>query len=168
LFNASDFRGNLLSMPRAKARERRSACPISAALEVLGDRWSLLVIRDLMLRESRSYRDFLTSGEGIATNILAARLRHLAATGLITSGSDPADRRRRIYRLTPKGMDLGPVLLELGRWGVRHEKIGKPHADDQRWKADRDALVAAVRQRARPGRDGPGRTPRRIGGAGGQ
>src|SRR3981189_257579 len=88
----------------------RSGGPLHAAVAIVGDRWSLLIIRDMMLRGFRSYKEFLESYEGIATNILADRLRKLIAHGIITSEPDPSDGRKLIYLLTPKGIDLAPVL----------------------------------------------------------
>src|SRR5688572_5778966 len=96
-----------------KSRSRRSTCPINASLEVLGDSWSLLIVRDLMFAGARTYRDFLRSDEKIATNILANRLAKLQAAGIITSRPDPEDGRRVLYRLTAKGVELAPVLMEL-------------------------------------------------------
>jgi DNA-binding HxlR family transcriptional regulator len=97
-------------------------------LEIFGDRWSLLVIRDLMLRNFRSYKDLLSSPEGIATNILADRLSRLEEAGIITSRRDPEDRRRLLYLLTAKGIDLAPVLLEMARWSTKHEGARPPPA----------------------------------------
>src|ERR1700716_3994368 len=96
--------------------KRRSGCPLNASIEMLGDRWSLLIIRDMMLRGSRTYKEFLESYERIATNILADRLRKLIAYGIITTESDPSDGRKRIYLLTSKGIDLAPVMTEMGLW----------------------------------------------------
>ena len=117
---ASDI-GKLSEVSGKLDSKRRSGCPVSISLEVLGDRWSLLVIRDLMVRGLRTFREFQQSGEGIATNILADRLRKLAASGIITAEKEKTDRRRLNYRLTEKGIDLAPVLLELLIWGARHE-----------------------------------------------
>ena len=102
------------SKPRPK---RRSGCPVSISLEIFGDRWSLLIIRDLMVRGFRSFGEFESSGEGIATNILADRLRQLEAAGIISREMEEEDRRRVNYRLTEKGIDLAPALLELLIWG---------------------------------------------------
>src|ERR1700704_257910 len=96
--------------------ERRSGCPLNASVEVLGDRWSLLIIRDMMLRGFRSYKEFLGSYERIATNILADRLQKLITHGIITAESDSSDGRKLIYSLTPKGIDLAPVLTEMVLW----------------------------------------------------
>jgi len=125
--------------------EHRSSCPISSSLDVIGDRWSLLVVRDLLFAGARTYKEFLSSGEGIATNILANRLEHLETSGIITSRRDAADGRKLIYRLTPKGLDLVPVLMELSLWGVKHERGVGPRAVIQKWRANREALLAEIR-----------------------
>src|SRR5436190_22782211 len=93
-------------MPKKETSpKRRSGCRLNASVEILGDRWSLLIIRDMMLRSFRSYKEFLESHERIATNILADRLRKLQAQGIITIDRDPSDARKVIYRLTAKGID---------------------------------------------------------------
>src|SRR2546425_38589 len=97
-------------MKKRTMAERRSACPLNATLEVLGDRWSLLIVRDLIFKGRTTYKDFLAGGEGIATNVLADRLRRLGAEGVIEKGRDAADARRLVYRLTAKGLALAPVL----------------------------------------------------------
>src|SRR3981189_3013849 len=94
------------------ASNRRSGCPLNASVEMLGDRWSLLIIRDMMLRGFSSYTQFLENYEGIATNILADRLGKLMACGIIRAEPDPADGRKLTYLLTAKGIDLAPVLTE--------------------------------------------------------
>jgi DNA-binding HxlR family transcriptional regulator len=110
---------------KKKAEEtRRSACPLNASVEMLGDHWSLLIIRDMMLRDFHTYKEFLQCFEGIATNILADRLKKLIAYGIITTQPDPGDRRRVIYRLTEKGIDLAPVLTEMVLWAAAHEDTG--------------------------------------------
>lgn len=124
-------------------------CPVSVSLEALGDRWSLLIVRDLMVRGYRTFREFQRSGERIATNVLADRLRRLEASGVITAEREATDRRRVNYRLTAKGIDLAPVLLELLIWGARHEKTAAPCAVVDRMEKNRDALVAEVRRRWR-------------------
>lgn len=99
----------------------RSGCPINLTLEQLGDRWSLIVIRDVMFGNRRSYGDLLTlSDEGIASNILADRLRRLTATGLLSKRSDPAHRQKFIYSLTEASIQLVPLMAAMGAWGRRH------------------------------------------------
>ena len=134
-------------MPRKKASPKwRSGCPLNASVEVLGDRWSLLIIRDMMLRGFRSYKQFLSSYERIATNILADRLRKLIVHGIITTKPDPSDGRKLIYLLTPKGMDLAPVLTELVLWAAEHEETQNPELV-RLMKADKGKFIAEIRKR---------------------
>jgi DNA-binding HxlR family transcriptional regulator len=128
--------------------KRRSGCPLNASVEILGDRWSLLIIRDMMLRNFRTYKEFLESHERIATNILADRLRRLEAHGIITTERDPSDGRRLIYRLTAKGIDLAPVLTEMVLWAAGHEDTGNPALVRQIQK-DKEQFLAGVRKRWR-------------------
>ncbi|MEX2260925.1 MAG: helix-turn-helix domain-containing protein [Bryobacteraceae bacterium] len=116
---------------------------------MFGDRWSLLVIRDLMVRGFRTFKDFQESGEGIATNILADRLRKLEATGIITAEVEETDGRRVNYRLTKKGIDLAPVLLEVLIWGARHEETGAPSTLIVNMEKNREEFLAEVRRRWR-------------------
>jgi DNA-binding HxlR family transcriptional regulator len=135
------------SMPKKKpSPKRRSGCPLNASVETLGDRWSLLIIRDMMLRGFRTYKEFLESFEGIATNILADRLRKLQAYGIITTERDPSDGRRLFYLLTEKGIDLAPVLTEMVLWAARHEDTDN-QALVRQMKKDKEQLLAEVRQR---------------------
>lgn len=122
---------------------------MSISLEVLGDRWSLLIIRDLMVRGFRTFKEFQQSGEGIATNILADRLRKLEAAGIVSSEVQQQDARRVNYRLTQKGIDLAPVLLELLIWGARHAETAAPAALIETMEKDREAFLAEVRRRWR-------------------
>jgi DNA-binding HxlR family transcriptional regulator len=101
--------------------EHRSGCPINLALEVLGDRWSLIVIRDVMFGDRRRYRELLTrSEEGIASNVLADRLRRLQEAGLLSKAGDPRHRQSAIYSLTEAAIQLVPMLAHMGAWGRRH------------------------------------------------
>ena len=126
---------------------RRSGCPVSISLEIFGDRWSLLIIRDLMVRGFRTFKEFEGSGEGIATNILSDRLRKLKAAGIISEEAAEEDRRRVIYGLTEKGIALAPVLLELLIWGSRHEETGAPCATIEQMAANREQVLTEVRRR---------------------
>ena len=125
---------------------RRSGCPLNASVEMLGDRWSLLIIRDMMLRGFRSYKEFMECYEGIATNILADRLRKLVAYGIISSEPDPSDGRKVIYVLTRKGIDLAPVLTEMVLWAAAHEETGNQTLVRQ-MRADKEKFLATIRQR---------------------
>jgi DNA-binding HxlR family transcriptional regulator len=128
------------------ARHRRSGCPLNASVEMLGDRWSLLIIRDMMLLGYRSFKQFLNSHERIATNILANRLRRLQSYGIITSSPDPSDGRKLIYSLTKKGQDLAPVLTEMVLWAAAHEETGN-QALVRLMKKDKVKFLAEIRQR---------------------
>ncbi len=134
-------------MPGKLKSKPRSGCPVSVSLEVFGDRWSLLIVRDLMIRGFRTFKEFRESGEGIATNVLSDRLRKLEATGIVTAEVDAEDRRRVSYRLTKKGIDLAPVLFELLLWGARHEQTGAPCALMEKMAGSREQLLAKVRRR---------------------
>ncbi|MHB2206477.1 winged helix-turn-helix transcriptional regulator [Methylobacterium sp. CM6257] len=104
--------------------EQRSGCPINLTLEMVGDRWSLIVIRDVMFGNRRSYRDLLTnSEEGIASNILADRLKRLVAAGLLTRRDDPSHKQKAIYNLTEPAIQLVPLLAHMGAWGRRHTPV---------------------------------------------
>jgi DNA-binding HxlR family transcriptional regulator len=127
--------------------KRRSGCPVSISLERFGDRWSLLIIRDLMVRGYRTYKEFQQSGEGIATNILANRLRKLRVAGIVRAESEGTDRRKVNYRLTRKGIDLAPVLLELLVWAARHEQTGAPCALIECMASNREQVLMEVRRR---------------------
>ena len=132
---------------RNRTAKARSGCPVSVSLEVFGDRWSLLIVRDLMVRGYKTFREFQEAGEGIATNILADRLKKLEAAGVLTSESDATDRRKIIYRLTEKGIDLAPALLELLLWAARHEKTAAPCKLLERMGMTREAILAETRRR---------------------
>src|SRR5436309_14972180 len=144
---ASDL-DNMPHVP-GKLKKRRSGCPVSISLEIFGDRWSLLIIRDLMVRGFRTFKQFQGSGEGIATNILAERLERLQVEGIISAEPEKADGRRVNYRLTRKGIDLAPVLLELLIWGARHEETAAPCALIAKMEKDREEVLAEVRRRWR-------------------
>jgi DNA-binding HxlR family transcriptional regulator len=139
-------------MPKKRAAQRRSRCPLNASVEMLGDRWSLLIIRDMMLRDFRTYKEFLECYEGIATNILADRLRRLIAYGIITAEPDPSDGRKLIYRLTAKGIDLAPVLTEMVIWAAAHEDTGN-QALVRQMRGNKQEFLAGLRRRwaERPG-----------------
>ena len=128
------------------APKRRSGCPLNASVEMLGDRWSLLILRDMMLRGYQTFNEFLHSDEKIATNILADRLRRLDTYGIISTERDPSDGRKMIYALTVKGMDLAPVLAEMVLWAAKHEETGN-QALVQQIRTDKEQLLSSVRQR---------------------
>jgi DNA-binding HxlR family transcriptional regulator len=102
------------------ASEKRSDCPISSSLDIFGDKWSLLIVRDLMLYKTRTYGDFTKSAEKIATNILANRLQILEDNGIIIKSPYPNNKVKGLYKLSPKGVDLIPALIEIALWGEKH------------------------------------------------
>lgn len=125
---------------------RRSGCPLNASVEMLGDRWSLLIIRDMMVRGYRTFKEFLSSDEHIATNILADRLRRLEDYGIITTQPDFSDGRKLFYLLTAKGMDLAPILTEMVLWAAAHEDTGN-QALVRLIKKDKSKFLAEIRRR---------------------
>ena len=105
---------------------QRSGCPINLTLEMLGDRWSLIIIRDLMFGNRRHFRDLLThSEEGIASNILADRLKRLTESGLLSRRDDPSHKQKGIYSLTEPSIQLVPLLAQMGAWGRRHTRASE-------------------------------------------
>ena len=97
----------------------RSYCPINLSLEIFGDTWTLLVLRDMMFAGKRHFRELLQSDERISTNILADRLSRLVEQGLLTKADDPTHKQKAIYSLTEKGIALLPVVVQIGAWGSR-------------------------------------------------
>jgi len=148
LHSESD-RDTVRNVPGKPELKRRSGCPVSISLEMFGDRWSLLIIRDLMVRGFRTFKEFQGSSERIATNILSDRLYKLQAAGLVAAEPEETDGRRVNYRLTEKGIDLAPVLLELLVWGARHEETGAPCAVIDTMEQHREQFLAEVRRRWR-------------------
>ena len=134
-------------MARKKPSKKwRSGCPLNASVEILGDRWSILIIRDMMLRGFQTYKEFLTSYEKIATNILADRLKNLEAHGIIAARRDVKDGRKVIYRLTAKGIDLAPVLTEMVLWAGGHEKT-ENEALVRLMRQDKGKFIAEIREK---------------------
>lgn len=107
---------------RNSDKQRQSGCPIAFGLDTFGDRWTLLVIREMMLRGKKTYSDFLEADEGISTNILADRLKHLETEGIIEKTRDPENGRSFTYSLTEKGYDLAPIVLEIVNWAGKHDQ----------------------------------------------
>jgi DNA-binding HxlR family transcriptional regulator len=131
----------------SNGRKRRlSGCPIDYALDLFGDRWTLLVIRDLLFLGKRHFKELMESPERIASNILTARLKKLEERGLIERAADPDNRKQVIYTLTDKGRDLTPVLVEMVRWGGRHDpNTLVPKSFVARLARDNDRLLAEMR-----------------------
>lgn len=128
-------------MAKKSFNKPRSGCPVCVSLEQFGDRWSLLVIRDMMVRGYRTFREFQHAGEGIATNVLASRLRKLTTHGIIMAEPAAEDARSIHYRLTPKGIALAPVMLELLIWAARHEETAAPCGFVEQMEKDRQGVL---------------------------
>lgn len=116
--------------------KKRSECPISCSLDVWGDKWSLLIIRDLMFKKECTYGDFLKSDEKIATNILASRLQTLEENGVIDKLNHPDSKAKVLYRLTQKGIDLLPLMIEINLWAEKYSSIPE----------DRKAILKEVKK----------------------
>lgn len=108
-----------------KQLKQRSDCPVSSALDIIGDKWSLLIVRDIMMNGKNTYNEFLKSAEKIATNVLADRLAMLESTGIITKEEHPDSKAKIYYKLTEKGIDLLPILIELTLWADEYLPVSK-------------------------------------------
>ena len=130
---------------------KRSSCPIACALDLIGDKWSLVVLRDMFFLRRRYFQELLSGNEGIASNILASRLKRLESAGMITRRRDPTEPKRVIYEATEMGLDLLPVMIELMRWSMKHDpKTGAPAQFVRRIAEDRDGLIADIRAANKP------------------
>ncbi len=130
----------------------RSRCPISTTLDILGDKWTLLIIRDLMLTGKRTYSEFLQSEEKIATNILADRLLILEKSGIIEKKAFPGNKVKNLYQLTPKGIDLMAVLFEIILWGDKYFEIPeRVHRLAEEIRKDRNGMIKEVSRRLAEG-----------------
>jgi DNA-binding HxlR family transcriptional regulator len=131
-------------------RCHQSGCPIAFALDIFGDRWSLLILRDLIFKGKQRYKDFLSSEEAISTNILADRLMRLEEHGLISKQDDQTNKKQFLYAPTEKGLELIPVLLEIVRWSAKHDpKTAAPKEFLNRLKKDAKGLEKEIRGRLR-------------------
>lgn len=133
---------------RTRELQRRSDCPISYALDLFGDKWTLLIIRDMLFKKKRRFGQFAESEEKISTNILADRLTRLEVEGLVTREADPENGRQVVYALTTKALDLAPMLIEMILWSAKYD----PHSAADRAfirsaKSDREQLIRDVKSR---------------------
>lgn len=110
-------------METTELSPHRSGCPINLGVEVFGDKWSLLIVRDMMFAGKRHFREFLASAEGISSNILADRLVKLTEAGVLTRAGDPEHKLKAIYSLTEKGIELLPIIAEISRWSRKYEPV---------------------------------------------
>jgi DNA-binding HxlR family transcriptional regulator len=135
-----------------KRANGKSHCPVNFGLEVFGDPWSLLVVRDIVYWGKHSFNDFLASAEAIAPSVLSARLAHLEATGVLTRTPDPDDRRKMRYHLTETGLRLIPVLLEIAQWSAGVDSdTDAPAAWIETVAADKPAMVELITTTVRAG-----------------
>ncbi len=133
-----------------KGVRRELNCPIDFALGIFGDRWTLLVIRDLLFHGKRRFGELIASQEGIASNILSARLKKLDRQGLISRKMDTSDRRQAIYELTEKGLGLVPVLIEVIQWSGKYDPdSAAPKSFLKRAARDREQLAGEIRATAK-------------------
>ena len=134
----------------AREDQRRSDCPISYAIDIFGDKWTLLIIRDMLFKQKRRYGQFADSEEKISTNILANRLAKLEVDGLVTRQIDPQNARQVVYTLTPKALDLAPMLIEMILWSAKYDpRSAADRTFIRKAKSDRAQLVRDVTSRAR-------------------
>ncbi|WDE06645.1 helix-turn-helix transcriptional regulator [Thalassomonas viridans] len=122
---------------------RRSDCPISNVLDFVGDKWSLLILRDLMFFGKHSFSELQNSDEKMATNILSKRLETLEQDDLVSKQTDPSDKRKKVYTLTPKGKDMLPIMLEMMIWSSKHDpNTNAPKLFIERAINDRENLIS--------------------------
>lgn len=107
----------------------RSGCPVSLGLDIFGDRWTLLIIRDLMFNNKRHFREMLQSAEHISSNILAERLKMLLEEGIITKTEDSSHKQKAIYSLTEKGIALLPILMQISSWSYKYRPVGREYIE---------------------------------------
>lgn len=134
-------------MKKSACHGHRSLCPISVSLEVFGDRWTLLIVRDLMFFGRKSFLEFMTSDEKIASNILTDRLKTLEAHGVVERRRDRRDGRRLNYILTEKGIDLAPVMIDIVQWAAKYERTAAPPDVVRDMRVNRSRFLADVRRR---------------------
>ena len=108
----------------------RSGCPVSLGLDIFGDKWTLLIVRDLMFRGKRHFREILASDEHISSNILTDRLKLLLAEGIIAKTEDPSHKQKVVYSLTEKGIDLLPILVQISTWSYKHRPVDEKYLGD--------------------------------------
>lgn len=127
----------------------RSNCPISYSLDIFGDKWTLLILRDMVLYEKSSFSDFMGSAEGIASNILVDRLNTLHSQGFVTKRASLLNKSKFLYTLTDKGIDLVPVIIDLIEWGEKYNQIGEPKSVLNKLRKNRGKAIAEIQQQLR-------------------
>ena len=128
-----------------KQSKKRSDCPISCSLDIWGDKWSLIIVRDLMFAKQCTYGDFLKSEEKIATNILASRLHSLEENGIISKSEHPDSKAKVLYRLTQKGIDLLPIMVEINLWADKYYDLPASRKEElKEVKKDKEKYIKMV------------------------
>ncbi len=130
----------------------RSSCLIASALDLIGDKWSLLLIRDMLLHKKKTFKELVASEEGVATNLLSARLKLLESLELITKRKLPTNKKENIYLLTEKGMDLAPLILEIAIWSDKYVRAYHPDMNRNPYgkdNTDKTSAIAAVQKEYR-------------------
>lgn len=130
----------------------RSYCPINLALEILGDKWTLLIIRDIMMDGKQHFREILNSDEKIASNILTDRLAMLEKEGVLIKEQDPSHKQKKIYKLTQMGIDLFPVIISISEWSLKHRPVSEESSEHARYLLDGGAelhkkLINALKEK---------------------
>lgn len=125
-------------------KEFRSGCPISSALDVVGDKWSLLIIRDMLIKHKKTFKDFSESDESVAPSILSARLKLLESYKLISKTKIPENKKENIYLLTEKGIRLTPIIIELSLWGNTNMREFNKIDDIENLKLDKSLIIQSV------------------------
>lgn len=135
-----------------KRSDNKSHCPINFSLETFGDHWSLLIIRDIVYFGKKTYGEFIESEEGISSNILASRLAHLEQKGILLKKPHETDKRKEVYLLSEKGLDLIPILLEMAGWGAKYDaETDAPQSWIYAVNADRGSMIRLIRETVQSG-----------------
>jgi DNA-binding HxlR family transcriptional regulator len=127
----------------------RSDCPISFSLDIFGDKWTLLILRDMILTEKNSFSEFMNSAEGIASNILIDRLNMLHSQGFVTKKASALNKSKFLYTLTEKAIDLVPLIIGLIEWGEKYNKKGEPKSLLNKILKNRDKLIREIQEKLR-------------------
>lgn len=148
-------------MSKEEKGSGRSGCPVNFTLEIFGDKWSLLIVRDIIFLGKKTYGEFLKSDERIATNILSNKLARLEATGILSKNLHPTDKRKDIYSLTDKGCDLIPIILEMFSWGATYNLQEKSesvssaqqanHCFLEQYRRDKQKTIEQIKDTVRNG-----------------
>jgi DNA-binding HxlR family transcriptional regulator len=129
------------------AKKFRSSCLIASALDLIGDKWSLLIIRDMLLNKKKTFKEMAASDEGVATNLLSTRLKLLESLGVITKRKLPANKKENIYLLTQKGIDLAPMILEIVVWSDKYVRDYNPNMNEYEGQNINKAVVIEATQK---------------------